>query len=85
MASLRVISYNFSTYGQDKGTISKIEIIDLPDYYLINDRTKVTGTHPFYIEISEGIKLSGCTIVSRCVLGRIRPALPQQINLFNPN
>ena len=54
----RVINYNFSTRSQDKGTIGKIEIIDSPDYYLINDLTKVTGTHPFYIKTSEGIKLT---------------------------
>ena len=53
----RVINYNFSTGSQDVGTIGKIEIIDSPDYYLINDITKVTGTHPFYIKTSEGIEL----------------------------
>ena len=54
----RVINYNFSTHRQDKGTIGKIEIIDSPDYYLINERSSVTGTHPFYIKTSEGIKLT---------------------------
>ena len=53
----RVINYNFSTDSQDSGTISQIEIINSPDYYLVNDRTKVTGTHPFYLKTSEGIKL----------------------------
>ena len=55
--ALLVITFLLIAYSQDKGTISKIEIIDSPDYYLINDRTKVTGTRPFYIKISEGIKL----------------------------
>ena len=52
-----VINYNFSTRSRDKGTISKIEIIDSPDYYLINNLIKVTGTHPFYIKTSKGIEL----------------------------
>ena len=54
----RLINYSFSTYSQERGTISKIEIINSPDYYLINDRTKVTGTHPFYVKTNEGIKLT---------------------------
>ncbi|MDJ0574137.1 MAG: Hint domain-containing protein [Xenococcaceae cyanobacterium MO_234.B1] len=54
----RVINYNFSTHHQDLGTIRKIEIINSPDYYLINHQTKVTGTHPFYIQTETGIKLT---------------------------
>ncbi|MGV2827492.1 Hint domain-containing protein [Myxosarcina sp. GI1(2024)] len=31
----RVISYHFSTHHQERGTVGKIEIINSPDYYLI--------------------------------------------------
>ena len=54
----RLINYNFSTHSQDRATISKIEIINSPDYYLINHQTKVTGTHPFYVKTNEEIKLT---------------------------
>ena len=54
----RGINYNFSTHSQDRATISKIEIINSPDYYLINHQTKVTGTHPFYVKTKEGIRLT---------------------------
>jgi hypothetical protein len=52
-----VTNYNFSTHHQEKGIIGKIEIIDVPDYYLINHRTKVTGTHPFYVKKDRETKL----------------------------
>ncbi len=54
----RVINYNFSTQHQDQGIISKIKILNSPDYYLINHQTKVTGTHPFYLQTEQGIKLT---------------------------
>jgi hypothetical protein len=54
----RIISYNFSTHHQEEGTIGNIEIISSPDYYLINHQTKVTGTHPFYLQTTKGIRLS---------------------------
>lgn len=53
-----VINYNFSTHHQDEGTISKIEIIDSKDYYLINNHTKVTGTHPVYLRTQKGTKIT---------------------------
>lgn len=53
----RVINYNFSTHSQERGTISKIKILNSPDYYLINHQTKVTATHPFYVKTKEGIRL----------------------------
>ena len=54
----RVNSYNFLTHHQEPGTISDIKIISSPDYYLINHQTKVTGTHPFYVQTAKGIKLT---------------------------
>jgi hypothetical protein len=54
----RIISYNFSTHHQEEGTIGNIEIIFSPDYYLINHQTKVTGTHPFYLQTTKGIRLT---------------------------
>ncbi len=54
----RVINYDFSTHHQERRTISKIEIINSPDYYLINHHTKVTGTHPFYLQTEQGIKVT---------------------------
>ena len=52
-----VTNYNFATHHQDRGIIGKIEVINAPDYYLINRRTKVTGTHPFYVQKGAKIKL----------------------------
>ena len=54
----RVINYNFSTHDREEGTVGDIEIISSPDYYLINHQTKVTGTHPFYVQTEKGIKLT---------------------------
>ena len=54
----RVINYNFSTHHQEQGTISKIQVLNSPDYYLINHQIKVTGTHPFYVQTKSGIKLT---------------------------
>lgn len=54
----RVISYNFSTHHQERGTVGKIEIINSPDYYFINHQTRVTGTHPFYLQKDKRIKLT---------------------------
>ena len=54
----RIINYNFSTHHQEPGIIGNIKIISSPDYYLINHQTRVTGTHPFYVQTSKGIKLT---------------------------
>ena len=53
-----VVNYNFSTHHRERGVISNIEIINSPDYYLINHQTKVTGTHPFYLRTPKGIKVT---------------------------
>ena len=53
----RVIGYNFSTKHQAVGTIEDVREISAPDYYLINNRIKVTATHPFYVQTVTGIRL----------------------------
>ncbi|WP_052055701.1 Hint domain-containing protein [Myxosarcina sp. GI1] len=53
----RVVNYSFAAHHQDRGTIGKIEVINASDYYLINNKTKVTATHPVYVKTNEGIEL----------------------------
>jgi hypothetical protein len=57
-----VTNYNLATHHQDRGIISKIEVINAPDYYLINHQTKVTVTHPFYVQKKPEIKLNKKTL-----------------------
>jgi hypothetical protein len=57
-----VTNYNFVTHHRERGIISKIEVIKAPDYYLINHRTKVTATHPFYVQKKPEIKLNKKTL-----------------------
>lgn len=53
----RVISYNFTTHHPEVGEIGEIQVLSSPDYFVINNTLKVTGTHPFYIQISTDIDL----------------------------
>lgn len=52
-----IINYNFTTQRPEIGHIGEIEVLSSPDYFLINHKIKVTGTHPFYIKNSTGVKL----------------------------
>jgi hypothetical protein len=89
----RIISYNFSTHHQEEGTIGNIEIIFSPDYYLINHQTKVTGTHPFYLQTTKGIRLTEVQnlnqgdrlIASENILITISSIehIPQPISVYN--
>ncbi|MDV3348819.1 Hint domain-containing protein [Leptothoe sp. LEGE 181152] len=38
-------------------TIGDIQIAQTSDYYLINDATQVTGSHPFYVQTTQGLEL----------------------------
>jgi hypothetical protein len=53
----RVISYNFTTHHSEVGKVGEIQVLSSPDYFIINETLKVTGTHPFYIQTSTGIDL----------------------------
>lgn len=53
----RVIGYNFTTHHSEVGEIGKIQVLPSPDYFVINNTLKVTGTHPFYIQTSTRIDL----------------------------
>ncbi|PSM48379.1 hypothetical protein C7Y66_14675 [Chroococcidiopsis sp. CCALA 051] len=53
----RVLSYNFTTHHPEIGKIGEIQVLSSPDYFVINNTLKVTGTHPFYIQTSTGIDL----------------------------
>ncbi|MEI7604355.1 MAG: Hint domain-containing protein [bacterium] len=45
----KIISYNFEKNIKEISTISQIDVLLSPDYYIINNQTKVTATHPFYV------------------------------------
>ncbi len=53
----RIITYNLTTHHEEKGSLEKIQVISSPDYFLINGKIKVTGTHPFYVQTPTGFNL----------------------------
>jgi Pretoxin HINT domain len=53
----RIIGYNFNTHQTEEEDIGGVQVIKSPDYYIIDDKIKVTGTHPFYVQISTGLNL----------------------------
>lgn len=53
----RLISYNFTTHHSEVGEIGEIQVLSSPDYFVINNTLKVTGTHPFYVQNSTDIDL----------------------------
>ncbi|BAZ13417.1 AAA ATPase [Calothrix sp. NIES-4071] len=52
-----IIGYNFTAHKPEVGNIGEIQILSSPNYLLINNKIKVTATHPFYIKTSTGVKL----------------------------
>lgn len=53
----RIIGYNFTTHHPEEGNIGEIQVLSSPGYFLINDKIKVTESHPFYIKTSTGVKV----------------------------
>ncbi|MGP1383834.1 MAG: polymorphic toxin-type HINT domain-containing protein [Thainema sp.] len=53
-----ILGFDFSNHQIKEEEIGEIQIFNSPDYYLINDRIKVTGTHPFYVQKNEKIELT---------------------------
>lgn len=53
----RIIGFNLHTRQIEDEEIGDVQMISSPDYYLINGKIKVTGTHPFYTRNSIGIEL----------------------------
>lgn len=53
----RIIGYNFTTDRVEDEQIGKIEIIQSPNYYLINGTIEVTKDHPFYVRTAKGLEL----------------------------
>ena len=53
----KIISYNIQTHEKEVSNISQIVTFLESDYYIINNSTKVTGTHPFYTIDSKGNNL----------------------------
>jgi uncharacterized membrane protein YgcG len=51
-----IIGFNTFAHQNEEETIGDIQVINSPDYYLINSTIKVTGTHPFYVQ--QGNKLN---------------------------
>ncbi len=45
----QVISLNLQTNQKQVSTVSSVESFDEPEYYLLNGQTKVTPTHPYYV------------------------------------
>ena len=53
----RIIGYNCTTDRVEDEQIGNIEIIQSPNYYLINGTLEVTKDHPFYVPTAKGIEL----------------------------
>jgi Pretoxin HINT domain len=53
----QIIGYNLTSHHTEKEKIGDIQVINSPDYYLINSTIKVTGTHPFYVQSSTGLSI----------------------------
>lgn len=44
----KVISFNEITGAHETSKIGSIDVLEKPEYYIINNSVKVTGEHPFY-------------------------------------
>jgi uncharacterized membrane protein YgcG len=52
-----VIGLNLESQQQAVETIEDIQVVEVSDYYVINDSTTVTGSHPFYVQKETGLML----------------------------
>lgn len=53
----RVVGYNFYTHQEEVNVISEIQSKTSLSYYLINDKTRITGTHFVYVKTSNNPKI----------------------------
>ncbi|MEO1348056.1 MAG: Hint domain-containing protein [Cyanobacteria bacterium J06635_15] len=53
----RIIGLNLATHQPEEEEIGDIQVVNAPDYFLINNSIKVTGTHPFYIKKGKELTL----------------------------
>ena len=49
-----VVSNNDHTKRDEDATIGKIDVLQAPGYYIINNSVKVTATHPMYVTNTDG-------------------------------
>ncbi|MDZ7954831.1 Hint domain-containing protein [Nostoc sp. DedQUE09] len=52
-----IVTYNFTTHQLEIGKIGEIKLLTSHEYLLINNKIRVTETHPFYIKTDTGVKL----------------------------
>jgi hypothetical protein len=52
-----IIGYNLKSHQAEEEKIGDIQVLTVPEYYLINSRIKVTGTHPFYVQNSTELSI----------------------------
>lgn len=52
-----VVGLNLESQRLEVETIGDIQVVEASDYYVINDSTTVTGTHPFYVQKETGLML----------------------------
>ncbi|MEL6579376.1 MAG: hypothetical protein AAFQ14_06470 [Cyanobacteria bacterium J06621_12] len=54
----RIIGYNFETHQFEENIISEIKSKSSLSYYLVNDRTKITGTSSIFVKTQNNPTLS---------------------------
>jgi len=60
----RVLGLNLEHQQLEPESIGEIQVVDAPDYYVINDIITVTGSHPFYVQTETGLKLTRADALS---------------------
>ena len=54
----RIIGLNLENHQLEPESIGNIQVVESPEYYIINDTITVTGSHPFYVQTETGLKLT---------------------------
>ncbi|MEL6813675.1 MAG: polymorphic toxin-type HINT domain-containing protein [Cyanobacteria bacterium J06598_3] len=52
-----VVGLNLENQQLETEHIGDIQVVEAPDYYVINDSITVTGFHPFYVQQEAGLRL----------------------------
>lgn len=50
----RIMSYNERTGRQEPAQVAQLDILQADSYFIINDKVRVTGEHPFYVADDNG-------------------------------
>ena len=95
----RVIGYNFDTHDREENIVSEIKHKSSLSYYLINNKTKITGTSYLYVKTKDNPKISTVqqlklnkklfsknhnSVLTRSVTQVVEPTEIYQIYLENP-